>query len=248
MRVQQRSIVIEKEQRLPRLMGSARDFLDYAERQGLRIDPGAFDAADRYGDIRSDLSNRASESPFETPPAIEVVEEEMPRFQEGSLLRSPPVAGNISRSTVPVPPPAPSHGRRREDAPPADERASLRADEARLTLERCSALEARNLELERKQAELRAELARAGFALEEAVKQRELYHLSANAAEERARLLQLELNGPADERGADKRFNALRRYLARELHPDLAGENADERAIRETIFKRVWAKIEQLQA
>ena len=48
-------------------------------------------------------------------------------------------------------------------------------------------------------------------------------------------------------RSSDRRFDALRRFLARELHPDLAGADAKARYIREEIFKRVWAKIEELQ-
>jgi septal ring factor EnvC (AmiA/AmiB activator) len=113
--------------------------------------------------------------------------------------------------------------------------------------ERCEELGKRNAELEAREAELQAELARVAVALDETAKQRDLYQMSVNVAEERIAKLTLELAGSAEERGPDRRFNQLRRFLARELHPDLAGEDAAERVLREMIFKRVWAKIEQLQ-
>jgi hypothetical protein len=256
LRVQQRSIVVEKEQRLPRLMGSAREFLEFAERQGLRVDAGAYAAADRYGDARSDLSGRASESPFETPPSM-APPTEPARFETGSLLRSPPVPGVFGRAVVAEARRAEPlanvrrgeperNGDRRAPAPPANLIRDLEERCAGLA-KRNGDLEAVHAELEGRLAELQAELARAAVAIDEAAKQRDLYQMSVIAAEERIRKLQVELEGPAEERGPDKRFNQLRRYLARELHPDLAGEDAAERAIRETIFKRVWAKIEQLQ-
>jgi phytoene dehydrogenase-like protein len=136
-------------------------------------------------------------------------------------------------------PDRPYGGDRRAPAPPPNLIRDLE--------QRCADLAKLNADLESRHAEMQAELARAALALDEAAKQRDLYQMSVTAAEERIRKLQLELEGPAEERGPDKRFNLLRRYLARELHPDLAGEDAAERVIRETIFKRVWAKIEQLQ-
>ena len=106
--------------------------------------------------------------------------------------------------------------------------------------ERCSTLEERCATLE-------AELNRLNRLLLEAEKQRDLYQLSAAAAEDRLRDLQSEYETVPLVKGGDKRFDQLRRFLARELHPDLARPDTPERAVREALFKRVWAKIEQLQ-
>jgi hypothetical protein len=251
LRVQQRSIVVEKEQRLPRLMGSAREFLEFAERQGLRVDAGAYAAAELYGDARSDLSGRSTESPFETP-ASQKPQPEPARFETGSLLRKPPVPGVFGRAGSTeerLGEPGPE-ARRAEPgrANGGDRRAPAPSPNLIRDLEeRCADLGKRNAELESRHAELQAELARAAVALDEAAKQRDLYQMSVSVAEERIAKLQLELVASAEERGPDRRFNQLRRFLARELHPDLAGEDAAERVLREMIFKRVWAKIEQLQ-
>jgi hypothetical protein len=67
LRIQPRSIIIDKEARLPRIVGGAREFLEFAERQGLTVDPAAYAAADRYGDSRSDLAGRASSPAFAHP-------------------------------------------------------------------------------------------------------------------------------------------------------------------------------------
>lgn len=240
LRLQPRSIVVEKEQRLPRLVASAREFLDFAERQGLRVEQAAYEAADRYGDGTSDMAGRATESPFETPVKVE---------------RRPQPAPIARLHTAPAPPL--SFGRaglaeaRRPDAMAPRPQTQRPGQPAALPVRklevRCGELERRNAELESQLAELQAEHTRAMRAGQEAAKQRDLYQMSATAAEDRVRRLQTQVDGPDDERGPDRKFNQLRRYLARELHPDLAGEDAAERAIREALFKRVWAKIEQLQ-
>ena len=80
----------------------------------------------------------------------------------------------------------------------------------------------------------------------EAVKSRDLWQMSAASAEDRLRALEAQAEAPGP-RGSDRRFDQLRRFLARELHPDLAGEDAVARGLREALFKRVWAKIETLQ-
>jgi hypothetical protein len=99
-------------------------------------------------------------------------------------------------------------------------------------------------EAERRLA-LEAELSRLQARVEEAEKQCAMWQLSAAAAEDRASALQAALDSGG--RGSDRRFEALRRFLARELHPDLAGGDLAARHVREEIFKRVWAKIEELQ-
>jgi hypothetical protein len=218
-RIQQRSIIIDKEGRLPRIVGSAREFLEFVERQGLQVSAADYEAADRYGDGRSDLSGRFTASPFETPPAV----------------------GGVPRPVV-MP-------ERRPEVSAVEQRiAELRLEQDRVAEERRSThtLLHEKKRLEERCAELEAEVSRLGELSAEAVKQREIWQLAASAAEERLKLLQAELDLPSVVKGGDKRFDQLRRFLARELHPDLAGENEAERVLREALFKRVWAKILEL--
>ena len=233
LRIQPRSIIIDKEARLPRIVGSAREFLEFAERQGLRIDQHAFAEADRYGDIRSDLVGRASPSPFETPPE-EMAAAPRGRFDTAVVeARRPPETAAVESRLVEL--------RQEQDRQAAERRAvqTLAQEKAEL--------EERNAIAEERCLALEAELKRASRLLAEAEKQRDLYQLSASAAEERVRDLQAEYETTPMAKGNDKRFDQLRRFLARELHPDLARADTPERAVREALFKRVWAKIEQLQ-
>jgi len=219
LRIQQRSIVIDKDGRLPRIVGSAREFLELAERQGLQVSAADYEAADRYGDGRSDLSGRFTPSPFETPPAVE---------------------------GVPRPIVMPD---RRPDVSAVEQRiAELRLEQDRVAEERRSThtLLHDKKRLEERCAELEAEVSRLSDLSAEAVKQRDIWQLAAAAAEERLKVLQAELDLPSVVKGGDKRFDQLRRFLARELHPDLAGENEAERVLREALFKRVWSKVLEL--
>ena len=124
----------------------------------------------------------------------------------------------------------------------------LAAERERLAAERQAAQQvlAERNQLEMRCQALEREISRLTTEVAEASTQRDLYQMSAVSAEDKLRAAQAELEGPADMRGPDKKFNQLRRFLARELHPDLAGEDVAERRLREAIFKRVWAKIEQL--
>ena len=42
------------------------------------------------------------------------------------------------------------------------------------------------------------------------------------------------------------RFDALRRLLARELHPDYAPSDSGDLNLREALFKSIWPKVEQI--
>jgi hypothetical protein len=232
LRLQQRSIIIDKEARLPRIVGSAREFLEFAERQGLRIEQNAFAEADRYGDGRSDLSGRASASPFETPPD-DVVAVPQRRFETAVAEARRPEAVAVETRLVEL---------RQEQERQAAERQAAQS----LAQEKAE-IEDRYASLEERYRQLEAEQRRLGRLLSEAEQQRDLYQLSASAAEDRLRDLQLEHETAPLMKGNDKRFDQLRRFLARELHPDLARADTPERAVREALFKRVWAKIEQLQ-
>lgn len=228
LRIQPRSIIIEKDHRLPRIAACAREFLEFAERQGIDIDSEAFEAADRYGDSRSDLTGRYSELPFETPS-----EEAAADY----VSLAPELSGPFAEFG-------------RAEIRAVEQRLEeLRLEQERLAAERhaAQALATEKEQLEQHCAMLEAEVTRLSAVAAEAVKQRDLWQMSANSAEDRLRAMQAELEGPSDAKGPDRKFNQLRRFLARELHPDLAGADGPERAVREALFKRVWAKIEQLQ-
>lgn len=44
-----------------------------------------------------------------------------------------------------------------------------------------------------------------------------------------------------------QRFDALRRVLARELHPDYAPADRGDLSLREALFKSIWPKVEQIE-
>jgi hypothetical protein len=44
-----------------------------------------------------------------------------------------------------------------------------------------------------------------------------------------------------------QRFDALRRVLARELHPDYAPADQADVPLREALFKSIWPKVEQIE-
>ncbi len=225
MRIQPRSIIIEKEGRLPRILASARDFLEFSERQGLTIGPASYQAADQYGDEHADLRGRASPSPFERPAELFGEREVDPPCVDSPLSECGPEARVVELRL-----------------------AELRLEQERLAADRraAHALAYDKQKLEERCAGLESELQRLTRVADEAVKSRDLWQMSSAAAEDRLRLLQAESEMPGP-RGSDKRFDQLRRFLARELHPDLAGEDCAARSLREALFKRVWAKIETLQ-
>jgi hypothetical protein len=236
LRIQPRSIIIDKEARLPRIVGSAREFLEFAEKQGMRIDPAAFAASDRYGDSRSDLAGRSSPSPFETPP-----HDFMPSPQRRFETANPATPADMRRPEMNAVENRLVELRQEQDRQEGERRiAQIMAQEKAELEERCSALAERCATLE-------AEQKRLNRLLLETEKQRDLYQLSAASAEDRLRDLQSDQETVPMVKGADKRFDQLRRFLARELHPDLARPDTPERSVREALFKRVWAKIEQLQ-
>jgi hypothetical protein len=72
------------------------------------------------------------------------------------------------------------------------------------------------------------------------IAEREAWKRRALAAE--ARMLTEE----ADEMDR-QRFGALRRVLARELHPDYAPAGLGDMSLREALFKSIWPKVEQIE-
>lgn len=46
--------------------------------------------------------------------------------------------------------------------------------------------------------------------------------------------------------GSDKRFETLRRLIARELHPDAPGVAEADGQVRAELFKRIWPEVESI--
>lgn len=92
---------------------------------------------------------------------------------------------------------------------------------------------------EKRIAEQEAELGRTRLALHEALADATRWRLRAEAAERRL--------SEANETMADPRYTALKRLIARELHPDGTPEAAVvERVVRDALFRRVWPLVEQI--
>lgn len=72
------------------------------------------------------------------------------------------------------------------------------------------------------------------------IAEREAWKRRALAAE--ARMLTEEA-----EEMDQRRFDALRRVLARELHPDYAPADQGDLSLREALFKSIWPKVEQIE-
>ena len=46
---------------------------------------------------------------------------------------------------------------------------------------------------------------------------------------------------------SDARYAALKRYLAKQFHPDYSPGRGIERAVRSEIFKEIWSEIDRLE-
>ena len=47
---------------------------------------------------------------------------------------------------------------------------------------------------------------------------------------------------------ADRRYGALRRFLAKQFHPDHAPGSGFEKTIRSEMFKEIWSEIDRIDA
>jgi hypothetical protein len=47
---------------------------------------------------------------------------------------------------------------------------------------------------------------------------------------------------------AGKRYTAMRRIIARELHPDSVPAGGVEHALRTTLFQRIWSVVEEMDS
>jgi hypothetical protein len=68
------------------------------------------------------------------------------------------------------------------------------------------------------------------------------------ALEAAAKLAQAADNVPSvpGQNVSDVRYGALRRYLAKQFHPDHAPGYGIEKVVRNEIFKEIWGEIERL--
>jgi hypothetical protein len=53
-------------------------------------------------------------------------------------------------------------------------------------------------------------------------------------------------NKDASNHGGDARYASLKRYLAKQFHPDHAPGEGIEKIVRNEIFKEIWSEIERL--
>ena len=73
--------------------------------------------------------------------------------------------------------------------------------------------------------------------------QRKSWKVRALMAE--AQLLEATVNG-ASEKVADLRYASLKRYLAKQFHPDYAPGRGIEKIVRNEIFKEIWNEIDRI--
>ena len=99
-------------------------------------------------------------------------------------------------------------------------------------------------ELEGEVRALRASVSRLQNAGKTVIAQREEWKARALVAEQKATDLTAQLANRRATR--DDRFDALRRLVARELHPDFCDNGGIEKLIRAEFFKRLWPEIERL--
>lgn len=76
------------------------------------------------------------------------------------------------------------------------------------------------------------------------IAQREKWKAQALGAEQRVTDLIAQLASRPETR--DGRFDALRRLVAKELHPDFCDSGGLEKTLRAEFFKKLWPEIERL--
>ena len=99
-------------------------------------------------------------------------------------------------------------------------------------------------ELEGEVRALRANVSRLKNAGKTVIAEREEWKARALVAEQRATDLAAQLASRREMR--DDRFDALRRLVARELHPDHCAGGDIEKTVRAEFFKKLWPEIERL--
>jgi hypothetical protein len=99
-------------------------------------------------------------------------------------------------------------------------------------------------ELEEEVRALRASVSRLQNAGKMVIAQREEWKARALVAEQKVTDLTAQLANRRPTR--DDRFDALRRLVARELHPDHCTGGDIEKTVRVEFFKKLWPEIERL--
>ena len=99
-------------------------------------------------------------------------------------------------------------------------------------------------ELEGEVRALRASVSRLQNAGKTVIAQREEWKARALVAEQKVTDLTAQLANRRATR--DDRFDALRRLVARELHPDHCAGGDIEKTVRAEFFKKLWPEIERL--
>ena len=99
-------------------------------------------------------------------------------------------------------------------------------------------------ELEEEVRALKARVRGLQNAGKTVIAQREEWKARALVAEQKATDLAAQLISRGETR--DDRFDALRRLVARELHPDHCAGGDIEKTVRAEFFKRLWPEIERL--
>ena len=99
-------------------------------------------------------------------------------------------------------------------------------------------------ELEKEVRALKARVRGLQNAGKTVIAQREEWKAKARVAEQKATDLAAQLASHQETR--DDRFDALRRLVARELHPDHCAGGDIEKTVRAEFFKKLWPEIERL--
>ena len=95
------------------------------------------------------------------------------------------------------------------------------------------------IETLKKFQEYESTLEQMAGACENLIQERDFWKLKAESARSNKE--------PQDQAAReDKRIEALRRLLARELHPDKAKFSTEEAALRAEIFKHLWPEIDRI--
>jgi hypothetical protein len=141
-------------------------------------------------------------------------------------------------------PAEPSMGEQRNTAPEAEREAVCSLEANADPPVSVDELGKRVGELEGEVRTLRASVSRLQNAGKTVIAQREEWKARALVAEQKATDLAAQLANRQPTR--DDRFDALRRLVARELHPDHCTSSDIEKLIRAEFFKRLWPEIERL--
>jgi hypothetical protein len=92
--------------------------------------------------------------------------------------------------------------------------------------------------------ELQAKIERLRASGRKIIDQREEWKRRALLAE--GKLAEAVGEGNSEDRDSANRYAALKRYLAKQYHPDHAPGQGIERIVRAEIFKEIWSEIDRL--